>query len=429
MKRIYTTEVKGFTGESVTIAGFVHSLRDQGNIKFLIIRDVKGLIQAVILKNSPAFPLSKDLTIESVVKIEGIAKEEKQAPGGYEIEVLNVEILSRSEPELPIPVVTEKGGNEPEMTLRLDWRWLDLRREKHLNIFRLWTAFEKGVRDYFLSNEYIQFNSPSLMNSASEGGSEFFEVIYFDRKAFLAQSPQFYKQMAMAAGFERVFCMGPVFRAEPSFTTRHMTEFTGWDIEISYIESHHDVMDEEEKMIIKGFEAINNLTQNKIEIPERPFPRITMKEAKKLLSDKGIPSDKEHDLSPDEEKAISVIIKEQYNSDFVFLTDWHKSIRPFYHMRHDDNPELTKSFDLLYKGLEITTGAQREHRIEILKAQAVEKGITLESINDYLNFFKFGCPPHGGAGIGPARIVMKILELPNVKEATFLPRDVKRLNP
>jgi nondiscriminating aspartyl-tRNA synthetase len=429
MKRIYTNDIKNHVGEIVTVAGFIHSIRDQGNIKFLIIRDVKGLLQGVVLKDSQAFPLIKDLTLESVVKIDGLAKDEKQAPGGYEIEVQTLEVLSKADHELPIPVVIEKGGNEPDLPTRLDWRWLDLRREEHLNIFKVWTSFEKGVREYFLNNDYIQFNSPSFMQSASESGSEVFEVKYFERNAYLAQSPQYYKQMAMASGFEKVFCMGPVFRAEPSYTTRHMTEYTGWDFEISYIDSHHDVMDEEEKMLITGFKTINKELNLGLEIPVSPFPRISMKDAKSKLKAKNIPSDKEHDLSPDEEKEICSIIKEETGSDFVFLTDWDISIRPFYHMRHKDDPSLTKSFDLLYKGLEITTGAQREHRPDILAAQAKEKGMELPQLKDYLNFFKYGCPPHGGVGIGPGRIVMKMLDLPNVKEAAFLPRDVKRLNP
>jgi len=235
--------------------------------------------------------------------------------------------------------------------------------------------------------------------------------------------------MAMASGFEKVFAVGPVFRAEESFTTRHMTEFTGWDFEISYIDSHHDVMDEEEKMIISGFSKVNEEMKLDIEVPTAPFPRLTLKEAKNKLSKAGVKSEKEHDLSPEEERKINEIVKDESGHEFVFITDYDISIRPFYHMRYVDKPDTTMSFDLIYKGVEITTGAQREHRYDILEKQAIEKGVDPESVRDYLNFFKYGCPPHGGAGIGPGRIIMGMLKLDSVKEATFLPRDVKRLSP
>ncbi len=429
MERTHIKDVPTMVGETVKISGFVHAIRNQGSIKFIILRDVTGLIQSVILKSSPAFAVVDELSLESVIEIEGLAKAEKQAPGGFEIEAQNINILSKAAPELPIPVVTEKGGEETNQPQRLDYRWIDLRKPENTKIFKVWTALERGARDYFLNNGFIQFYSPALMNAASEGGSEFFTVNYFDRKAYLSQSPQFYKQMAMAAGFEKVFAVGPVFRAEPSFTTRHMTEFTGWDFEISYVNSHHDVMDAEEGMLVEGFKALKETEMPDLEIPSRPFPRLTMVEAKKKLAEAGIKSEKEHDLSPEEEREICRIVKEETASDFVFVTDYHISIRPFYHMRHADMPDRTKSFDLLYKGIEITTGAQREHRVGILEKQAVEKGVELESIKEYINFFRFGMPPHGGGGIGPGRIVMQLLDLANIREATFLPRDVKRLTP
>ncbi len=429
LKRLHTSEIASHTGETIKIAGFVQAIRNQGSIKFLIIRDIKGLIQVVILKSSSAFAQVEGLTLESVVEIEGLAKVEKQAPSGYEIEATSMVVLSSAMPSLPIPVVVEKSGEESEISKRLDSRFIDLRKSENTKIFKVWTELEKGFRNYLLSAGYLQVYSPSFMSSASESGSEVFEVKYFDRKAYLAQSPQFYKQMAMSAGFERVFMTGPVFRAEPSFTTRHLTEFTGWDFELSYIESHHEVMDELEKSIVSGLEAVKSSGLVDCDVPVRPFPRITMLEAKQLLAKKGVLSEKEHDVSPEEERELAKIVKEKYNHDFVFLIDWHISARPFYHMRHADNKDITKSFDLLYKGLEITTGAQREHRYKVLEEQATEKGMILEELDYYINFFRFGCPPHGGVGIGPGRIVMQLLGLASVKEATFLPRDVKRLNP
>lgn len=411
------------------IQGFVHALRIQSKIIFIIVRNLKGLIQVVVTADNSEFESAKNLTLESVIKVTGEMRDAPQAPGGHEIHPTKIEVLSRAEPELPIPVVV-KGGEETEAPIRFDYRWLDLRKPEKAKIFKVWTEFEKGWRKYWSDNNFIQLYPPALMSTPSETGAEVFEVNYFDRKAYLAQSPQFYKQMAMAAGFEKVFMVSPVFRAEPSFTTRHLTEFTGWDFEISYINNHYDVMDAEEGMIIAGFQQLlEALPSLNISIPKQPFPRITMVETKKILSGLGIPSPEEHDLSPEEERAISEYVLKEHNHEFVFITDYHKSKSAFYHMSLENDHERRRRADLLYRGIEVTTLAQREHRPDILKKQAQEKGMDLEALKDYLNFFRYGCPPHGGAGIGPGRFIMKILGLPNVREVTYLPRDVKRLNP
>jgi aspartyl-tRNA synthetase len=405
----------------------VDTIRDHGKITFIDLRDRTGIIQCVG-KELPK------VTAESVVEIEGLIKNRPEklinknlGTGTVEVQVEKLTILSLAD-GLPIPVEIIEG-EEVDVKKRFDNRWLDLRRLGKIDIFKLWTSLEKGFRKYFEEAGYIQIYTPSFMSAPSESGAEVFEVEYFDRKAFLAQSPQFYKQMAMAAGFERVYMIGPVFRAEPSFTTRHMTEFTGWDFELSFIDSHHDVMDEEEKMLISAFNQANKDLELCLEVPNSPFPRITMKDAKKMLGKKGIKSEKDYDVTPEEERELCKIVKKEKGHDFVFLTDYPIKARPFYHMRYEKKPELTKSFDLLYRGIEITTGAQREHRLDVLENQAKEKNMSLKQFTNYFRFFKYGCPPHGGGGIGPGRIVMKILKLPSVKEATFLPRDVRRLTP
>jgi aspartyl-tRNA synthetase len=431
MIRTMIKTLKSEVGKEVTIAGFIQTVRRQGGIIFVVLRDRSGEVQGIVTKsNEVVFSELSKLSEESVVEITGKVKAEAQAPGGFEVEIENLKVLSVADPQLPIPIMPEKSGNETEVTKRLDWRWLDLRRGEKRQIFEVWTELEKGFRAYFAENGFIQIYAPSFMNAPSESGAEVFAVNYFNQKAYLAQSPQFYKQMAMASGFEKVFMTGPVFRAEPSYTTRHMTEFTGWDYEFSFIESHIDVMAEEERLLVAGFKQVREkLGQINIEAPSTPFPKISMAEAKKKLQAAGVTSEKVGDLSPEEERKLSELIKAETGHDFVFVTEYPVSVRPFYHMRVENDPTLTKSFDLLYKGLEISTGAQREHRYEVLKKQAEEKGMNLESIQGYLNFFKFGCPPHGGVGMGPGRMVMKILDLPSVKEATFLPRDVKRLSP
>lgn len=429
MERTYIKRALEEAGKKVKICGFVHTLRDQGSIKFLLLRDATGIIQCVVKNGSSSFEEVGDLSLESVVEVHGTVRKEKQAPGGAEVEIESVVVLSGSQPELPIPVIVEKGGEETDVSKRFDWRWIDLRKEGRLNIFKVWSSLEEGIREYFKKEGYVQIYTPSLMSAPSESGSDVFEVKYFEKKAYLAQSPQFYKQMAMASGFEKVFMVGPVFRAESSFTTRHMTEFTGWDFELSYIRSHYDVMAEQEKILVSAFKKAKLEVPAGLDVPKIPFPKITMEEAKEKLKKAGVASEKWFDVSPEEEKELCRIIKEETGHDFVFLIDWPIEARPFYHMRHEENPKLTKSFDLLFKGVEIVTGAQREHRVEFLEKQAEEKGLSLDEIKDYLNFFRYGCPPHGGCGMGPGRIIMKILNLPSVKEATFLPRDVKRLTP
>jgi aspartyl-tRNA synthetase len=428
--RKYINELSNFIGQNITVCGFVNTVRNQGGIKFILLRDNTGYIQCVVLKSNQAtFDLAGNLFNETVVKITGLLKEEKQAPGGFEILAEEIEVLSTSAPELPIPVNQDKIIDDVEVSKRMDFRWLDLRDLEKLKIFKVWTSLEEGFRKVYKDLNFVQIYTPSLVGTSTEGGSEVFEVKYFERKAYLAQSPQFYKQMAMAAGFDRVFISNPMFRAEPSFTTRHLTEFTMWDFEVSFIDSHHDIMDIEEKLLVSGLTQINHDLDLGLEVPSTPFPRIPFEEGKKILKSRGVTSDKEGDFSPEEERELCKYAKETYNSDFVFITDYYYSERPFYSKKHEENPKISKSFDLLYKGIEITSGAQREHRSDVLEKQIAEKGLNVGDFKDYIDFFRYGCPPHGGAGIGPGRIVMQILNLSSVKESSFIPRDVKRLNP
>lgn len=436
--RTLISEISEKEGQRVEIKGFVQTIRDQGKIVFLLVRDRTGLVQVVSGKGEvEAMKIAQSLTLESVVAVRGLAKKEAQAPGGYEVVGEEIQILSLSHPELPIPILEKGSQEEADQPIRLDWRWLDLRKPRNLLTFQAWTTLEEAFRDYWVKNDYIEIHSPKLVGAPSESGAEVFEVKYFDRKAYLAQSPQFYKQMAMAGGFEKVFEVGPVFRAEPSFTSRHATEFTGYDAEFAFVDSHEDVMAEEEKAIHHAIKAVVEKHGEQIEgefgrkviVPRLPFPRISMKEAKKILGEMGVPSEKEGDLSPEEERKICEYALKELGHEFVFITDYPITVRPFYHMRHEDDPTLTKSFDLLWNGLEVTTGAQREHRYDVLVSQAKEKGMDIESIQFYLNFFKYGCPPHGGFGMGPNRMIMKLLGVDNVREAMFLYRGVKRLEP
>ena len=436
MERTYIKNVREHLGP-ISVSGFAQIIRKQGGIAFVVLRDITGIIQTVILKsNTESFEIVQNLSLESVITITGEAKENTQAPGGVEILVEKIEVLSKAQPKLPIPV-DEKGEGETNLDTRLDWRYLDLRKEKNTLIFKVWTLMDQVYTNFFTDQGFLQIHSPKLMSTPSETKAELFEVDYFGGKAYLAQSPQFYKQMAQSAGFEKVFEIGPVFRADPSFTSRHNSEFTGYDMEMSYIDSHHDIMTMEENLLVEIITKVNKkygkeikiVFNREIPVPTTPFPKLTFAEAKQILRDKGIVSEKPADMSAEEERILGEHVKEKYSHEFVFLIDYPIEGRPFYHKRHEDNEKLTKSFDLLWNGLEITTGAQREHRYEVLKKQVVDKGLEVEGLTGYLDFFKYGCPPHGGFGAGPSRFIMKMLGLDNIREATYLYRGVKRLTP
>jgi len=437
MTRTQIKGIKDHLGKQVNIKGFAQTIRKQGGIAFLVVRDITGTVQTVVIKgNAENFAKVADLSLESVVSIIGEAKENAQAPGGLEIFIESVEVISVAEPELPIPV-NEKGEGETNLDTRLDWRYLDLRKEHNALTFKVWTLMDQVYTNFFTDQGFLQIHSPKLMSTPSETKAELFEVDYFGGKAYLAQSPQFYKQMAQSAGFEKVFEIGPVFRADPSFTSRHNSEFTGYDMEMSYIDSHHDIMTMEENLLVEIITKVNKkygkeikiVFNREIPVPTTPFPKLTFAEAKQILRDKGIVSEKPADMSAEEERILGEHVKEKYSHEFVFLIDYPIEGRPFYHKRHEDNEKLTKSFDLLWNGLEITTGAQREHRYEVLKKQVVDKGLEVEGLTGYLDFFKYGCPPHGGFGAGPSRFIMKMLGLDNIREATYLYRGVKRLTP
>jgi aspartyl-tRNA synthetase len=441
--RFLISQTPKHIGQKLKVAGFVNVRRALGKILFLDLRDSSGILQLVFIpSNKEVYEKAQAIRPEWVIEVSGqILKRpdnmvnDKIETGQVEMCVESLEILSEAETP-PIPV-GEEVAEEPEIDKRMDWRWIDLRKPQNLLIFKVWTLMEASFREYWISNNYIEIHSPKLIATASESGSEVFEVNYFKKKAYLAQSPQFYKQMAMAAGFEKVFEVGPVFRAEPSFTSRHATEFTGYDAEFSYINSHHEIMENEEKMINLALQKIKTTYGKEIEkmfdrevvVPTVPFPRISMLEAKEILSKKGIKSEKDGDLSPEEEREICKYVKEKYDHEFVFITEYPASVRPFYHMRDEKNENLTKSFDLLWNGLEITTGSQREHRYKVLIKQAKEKGMNVKKIQFYLDFFKYGCPPHGGYGMGPNRMIMKLFGIDNVRDAMFVYRGVKRLTP
>ena len=421
----------------VTINGFVDKIRNLQYVQFVIIRDTTGKVQVTIEKNEENKELVEiidNLKEESTVKVTGtLLLNEKIKLNGMEIIPETIEVTSRCTEDLPL---NYKDPKSTTIDTRLNYRFLDLRSEKNLLMFKVQTCFVNAMRDYVVKNNFIEIHTPKLIGAASESGSEVFELKYFDRKAYLAQSPQFYKQMALASGFEKVFEIAPAFRAENSNSYRHATEFTSFDIEFSYINSYEDVMDFEEDLLIAGLskvkeeygEEIKKLFNVDIVVPTKPFPRIKLEELYKALEEKyNFHMDFEDvgDMNNESEKLASKYIKEKYNHEFVFITDFSVNKRPFYHMRKDGIPQ---GYDLIWKGCEITTGAQREHRYDILKKQAEEKGLG-EDIKFYQDFFKYGCPPHGGFALGVDRLTMLMLETGSLKETMFIFRGPNRIEP
>jgi nondiscriminating aspartyl-tRNA synthetase len=422
-------------GEQVTIRGWVNALRDQKSMQFVVVRDESGLAQVVLEKPDPPSPLNEEvsaLTPESAVTLTGtVVADERVKLGGLELRLERVQVDSLAEPELPI-------APDSALDKRIDWRYLDLRRPERRLIFEVQSTIEHAMREVWRREGFIELHTPKLMGSASESGAELFKVEYFDTSAYLAQSPQFYKQMAIAAGFGKVFEIGPVFRANPSFTSRHDTEFTSVDVELGWIDSHEDVMAFEERWLAHVLEVVKEAHGVAIEaafgaelvVPTLPFPRMTLARAKELLRAHGHePPGIGHDLDPPSERALSALVRDEHGHEFAFVTDYPTAVRPFYHMRHPDEPTLTKSFDLLWRGIELTTGAQREHRHAQLLAQAREKGVDPGPISYYLDFFRYGAPPHGGFGFGLTRLLMQLLGQDNVREVTFLYRGPNRLTP
>ena len=439
MERTYIKDLRNKVDQTVKIQGWLQTLRDQKKIQFLILRDPTGLVQVAHWKPNDEELAARIATMgmETALTITGKVIDNPVVKLN-QIEIQLESLLVENAAEIPLPF-DPFAETLPALDFRLDWRYMDLRRPYNGLLFQVETTLEMAMREYWLKHNFVEIHSPKLTGSPSESGAELFSLDYFERKAYLAQSPQFYKQMAMAAGFERIFEIGPVFRADPSFTARHMTEFTGVDMEISWIDSHEDVMTFQENWLQYVYARVKELHGDAIKevfdvdlvVPTVPFPRIPMREAIEILKSRGyvMPADKKGDIDPAGEREIAAYVKEKYDHDFVFLTDWPITVRPFYHMRLEGDETLTRSFDLIANGLEITTGAQREHRVDVLTRQALEKGLTVEPIQYYLDFFRYGCPPHGGFGLGLSRLMMVLLNLPNIREAVYIFRGPTRLNP
>ena len=436
MKTIKINDLENHYGENVLIQGFVENIRNLQYVIFMVIKDNTGKVQVTIEKenNDSLVNIVEKITLESTVKIIGTCNEAASVKlGGKEIIPTEVIVTSSSLEELPINI---KDKSAALRETRLDYRFLDLRREDNNLLFKIETLLEHSMREYCINNNFMEIHSPKIAAAAAESGAETFKLDYFGQEASLSQSPQFYKQMAMAANFGKVFEIGPAFRAENSHTSYHATEINMADVEMSWIDSFEDVMDMEEEWIKYSFKKVYEKYGEQIKKEFKTdlvnfdvkFPRVTFKEAKQILKDEyHFEGERADDFERKEEMLLCKYAKKKYNSDFIFVTKFPFAARPFYH--NLDEEGLTNSYDLLFRGVEITTGAQREHRIDVLTKQIEEKEIDPASLEFYLEFFKYGCPPHGGFAIGIARVLMQMLNIDNIREATFIYRGPTRLKP
>lgn len=426
LKRSLTQECEA--NRTVMIQGWVKKIRHLGNISFLLLRDRTGVMQCILENEWAGYKVDT----ESVVQITGKVVATDKTELGVELLVEDVQLLNGSE---QIPFEVNKKKLQVGLDQMLHARTLSLRHEKVKAIFTIQSALAEAFSEYLLEQSFTRTFTPKLVSQGAEGGANVFQLKYFEKEAYLAQSPQFYKQMMVAGGLERVFEIAPVYRAEQHNSSRHLNEYISLDVELAFIEDVYEVMQLETDLLRYMFEKVKRLCVNElkllqIEIPViTEIPKLTVIEAQGILQTKYKKESPFGDLDSEGEKLLGKYVKETYNSDFVFITHYPKETRPMYTMPNKENPSVTDSFDLLYKGLEITSGAQRIHEYDMLVRSFEEKGLHIENFQSYMDTFRYGCPPHGGFAIGLERLVYKFLNLSNVREASAFPRDCNRLVP
>ena len=421
-----------YVGKTIKMNGAVHNIRDMGEFAFVILRKAEGLVQCVYEEGKTDFDL-KELKEESAVEVTGVVALEERAPQGFELRLTGIRVLSQ--PSEVMPIAINKWKMNTSLETRLSLRPVSLRNVRERAKFKVQEGIVRGFREFLSSQGFTEVHTPKIVSRGAEGGANVFKLNYFNKKAELGQSPQFYKQM-MVGVFDRVFEVAPVFRAEKHNTTRHLNEYIGLDFEMGYIDSFEDVMAMETGFLKYTMELLKKDYKKELDMLDIDLPSITQipqvrfDEAKQLVSEKYNRKIRNpFDLEPEEEVLIGRYFKEEYDSDFVFVTHYPSKKRPFYAMDDPADERFTLSFDLLYKGLEITTGGQRIHDYQMILEKMAKRGMDPEDIKDYLMIFKYGMPPHGGLGIGLERLTMRLLDEQNVRETSLFPRDVTRLEP
>ncbi len=436
IRKKFSGEIKPETeGEETTIAGWVDTKRDLGKIIFLKIRDNQGKIQVTVKKErepEKIFKKAKEITQESVVAITGEVKKTDQTDKGVEITPTEINVLNKA--ETPLPLELEEDV-ESKLDTRLDKRFIDLRKPEKGSIFQIRDSTLTAIRNSMEKRDFVEMQTPKIISEGVEGGSTLFPVEYFEEEAYLAQSPQLYKQILMATNLDRIYEIGNYFRAEKTDTTRHTSEFTSWDFEMAFIDSQEDVLKTLEETMKEVIQHVKNKTEPYLEeleidlkTPETPFKRIKYEKARELLKEEGKEIPRGKDLDTEAEKILGKVM-EREGHELYYITEYPSEEKPFYIMRKDEEPYYSHSFDLDYKGIEITSGGQREHRPQKLIKNIEEQGLNPEDFEHYLNAFKYGMPPHGGMGTGFDRIIQQMLNLENIREAIPFPRDLKRLKP
>lgn len=428
MKRTLIKDIE--IGKEIKLCGFVDKFRDLKFVQFIVLSDATGSVQITIDKETlKDLVQTTPIITGSTLVVYGKAIESPSVKlGGMEFIPSKIEVETMSE----VSPIKEDSSVE----LRLDYRWLDLRQPSKRLIFQVQTYLIEALRKYLIDRDFIEIHTPKLSAISSEGGSEVFKTDYFGQEVFLTQSPQLYKQMAIASGFDKVFEIGECFRAEKSFTNKHVTEFVSFDIEMGGIESHEDVMQLEEQMLSyaigevkeKYGEQIKETFGIDVKVPTVPFPRHTMKEIYEILIDNDFDIEEGEDIGTEMEKFLGEYLTKKNGHEFYFITDYPAEIRAFYHQRYEGT-KIAKGYDLYFKSIEITTGAQREHRVEVLKSQMREKGIVPEHLQQYVDFFRYGCPAHGGFAIGVERLTMLLLDQPSLRETSLIYRSPNRIKP
>jgi len=435
MERIYTSDLKKFLGKKVNLFGWVHDVRLLGKINFLVLRDREGMVQVVAQKGKvpeKIFEIIKKLHQEDVVSIEGKVVKSKVEKVGIEVVPEKIEVVNKAQVPLPLDPRWVTPAN---LDTRLDWRPLDLRRKENLAIFKIQAKIVEAAEEFLRKNGFIQVFTPAIIGGISEGGADVFKINYFGKEAFLRQDPQLHRQLLILAGFEKIFDIGPNWRAELSDTPYHLAEHRGIAPEF-VLKDEIDVIRLEESMVVHVIRKIViecekelEILGKEIKIPKTPFPELRFPKIYDILKEYGKNLPFSSDLDKEAEKILSKHVKEKFKHDFFFVNRFPSKVKPFYVMRVDEEPEWARSVDLVFKGMEISSGGQREHRYEKIIQQVKEKGMNLEHIKWFTEQFKYGAPPHGGFCLGLERFTMQLLDIGNIKEATLFPRYLTRMLP
>ncbi|MEM0231037.1 MAG: aspartate--tRNA(Asn) ligase [Candidatus Woesearchaeota archaeon] len=437
MKRTFASEITPeMDGKGVLLMGWAQEIRNIKKIIFIVFRDFSGTAQLVALKedlDEKTFETVSKISQETSIRVEGIVKKSSIARAGCEVHIKRIEVLSRAEP-LPISVV--ERDIETGFSKRFDYRSIDLRKPKNLAIFKIESTLVQGITKYLDENGFMHIFTPCIMGAASESGAEVFRIKYYDREAYLRQDPQLHRQLTIAGGLERIYDLGPNWRAEKSHTVKHLCEHRACAVEKAFISDEVELERLEEEIIRAGIRNILSKCKSELEIlnvnlevPKAPFPEIRFPEVYKILESMGKNLPPETDLDAEAMELLAKYVKKEYDSDFYFINRFPFSIKPFYVMRVDSEPQWARSIDLNYGNLELSSGGQREHRYEVLMAQVREKGLNPKNLEWFTEFFRYGAPPHGGFAIGIERLTQAILKLPNIREAVLFPREPDRLLP